>query len=124
LFLVFQIGSNRYAQDARRVAEVLPLVGIRKIPQAPAGVAGVGNYRGAPVPAVDLSELILGQPAQSCLSTRIVLVHEPNNSDETVHEPFYRRCVQAFEITAVAPHWTPSCKEPGTRAIQGGEARL
>jgi chemotaxis-related protein WspB len=82
LFLVFQLGPDRYALDARRVAEVLPLVGIRKIPQAPAGVAGVFNYRGTPVPVIDLSELILGQPARRCLSTRIVLVHDANGRGE------------------------------------------
>ena len=76
LFLIFQLGSDRYALDARRVAEILPLVSITKIPQAPTGVAGVLNYRGAPVPVIDLSELILGQPARPCLSTRIVLVHD------------------------------------------------
>ena len=76
LFLIFQLGPDRYALDARRVAEILPLVSITKIPQAPTGVAGVLNYRGAPVPVIDLSELILGQPARRCLSTRIVLVHD------------------------------------------------
>ena len=50
LFLLFQIGQHRYALDSRRVAEVLPLVDIKEIPHAPAGVAGVFNYRGVPVP--------------------------------------------------------------------------
>ena len=82
LFLVFQLGRDRYALDATRVAEVLPLVGIKTIPHAPAGVAGVVNYRGAPVPVIDLSLLTLGRPAQTCLSTRIVVVHQAGQGGE------------------------------------------
>ena len=77
LFLLLQLGQDRYALDAGQVAEVLPLVGITHIPQAPTEVAGVFNYRGAPVPAIDLSQLTLGRPAQIRMSTRIVLVHYP-----------------------------------------------
>jgi chemotaxis-related protein WspB len=74
LFLLFQLGDDRYALDARQIVEVLPLLGIKRIPRAPAGVAGVCNYRGIPVPVIDLSELALGRPASQRLSTRIVLV--------------------------------------------------
>ena len=75
LFILFQLGGDRYALDAAQVAEVLPLVQVKKIPQAPAGVAGVFTYRGAPVPVLDLSELALGRPARERLSTRLLLVH-------------------------------------------------
>ena len=54
LFLTFQLGVDRYALDAKRVAEVLPLVDIKQIPHAPAGVAGVFNYRGTPVPVIGI----------------------------------------------------------------------
>jgi chemotaxis-related protein WspB len=83
LFLLFQLGQDRYALDTGRVAEVLPLVAITPIPQAPAGVAGLFNYHGAPVPAIDLSLLTLGRPAPSRLNTRIVLVHYPDGHGET-----------------------------------------
>ena len=79
LLLLFQLGHDRYALDASRVAEVLPLLNLKKIPQAPRGVAGIFNYHGQPVPAVDLSELTLGRPASEKLSTRIILV---NYSDD------------------------------------------
>ncbi len=74
LFLRFQLGSNRYALEAGRVVEVLPLVAIQPLPRAPQGVAGFFNYRGQPVAAVDLCELTLGRPAQERLSTRIIVV--------------------------------------------------
>ena len=74
LFLLFQIGADRYALEVSRVVEVIPMVELRMIPQAPRGVAGLFNYRGEAVPAVDLSELTAGQPAAERLSTRIILV--------------------------------------------------
>lgn len=75
LFLKFRIGSESYALDAARIAEVLPLIEITRVPQAPAGVAGLINYRGRSVPVVDLSELMLGVPARPYISTRLILVH-------------------------------------------------
>jgi chemotaxis-related protein WspB len=35
------------------------------------------NYHGAPVPVIDLCELMLGRPAAKRLSTRQILVHYP-----------------------------------------------
>ena len=79
LFLLFHLGKDRYALDASRVVEVVPLLALKRIPQAPRGVAGIFNYRGQPVPVVDLGELMLGQPASPRLSTRIILVHYPDD---------------------------------------------
>ena len=79
LFLLFQLNDDRYALPATQVAEVLPLVELKHIPNAPAWVAGAFSYRGAPVPVIDLSMLALGQPAQRRLSTRTVLVHYPHS---------------------------------------------
>jgi chemotaxis-related protein WspB len=47
LFLVFKLGTDRYAIEAAQVVEVLPLVGAKHIPGAPAGVAGILDYHGA-----------------------------------------------------------------------------
>jgi chemotaxis-related protein WspB len=74
LFLKFQIGAEAYVLDTAQIVEVLPLVNIRRIPQAPAGVAGLFNYHGRPVPVIDLSELTLGRVAQRHISTRLILV--------------------------------------------------
>jgi chemotaxis-related protein WspB len=75
LFLKFRVGSESYALDSARIAEVLPLLEITRVPHAPAGVAGLINYRGGCVPVVDLSELMLGEPARPHISTRLILVH-------------------------------------------------
>ena len=78
LFLLFQLGKDRYALEASRVVEVVPLLTLKQLPQAPKGVAGIFNYRGRPVPAVDLGALTLGQPASERLSTRIIIVNYPD----------------------------------------------
>jgi chemotaxis-related protein WspB len=75
LFLLFELAGDRYALDVAQIAAVLPLVELTRIPHAPAGVDGLITYRGAPVPVIDLSQLMLGRPSVRRLSTRIVLVH-------------------------------------------------
>jgi chemotaxis-related protein WspB len=75
LFLVFQLGDDRYAIDVTQVVEVLPLVNWKCIPRAPVGVAGVIDYRGMPVPLLDLTELAMGRPSRRWMSTRIIVVN-------------------------------------------------
>src|SRR5262249_22549548 len=75
LFLLFEVGRERYAFDVGQVAEVLPRVRIRPLLQAPPGVAGLFTYRGVAVPVIDLSELAIGTPTPARRSTRIMLVN-------------------------------------------------
>jgi chemotaxis-related protein WspB len=75
LFLLFQIGEDRYALEARQVLEVLPHVNIKRIPRAPSSVAGIFNYHGRSVPLIDLTELALGRPSSAKMSTRIILTN-------------------------------------------------
>ncbi len=82
LFLNFELGKDRYALDVRQIAEVLPLIEVKQIPRAPQAMTGLLNYRGTPVPVVDLTQLTLGRPSARRISTRIVLVHY---ADETGH---------------------------------------
>ena len=83
LFLIFELGKDRYALDVRQIAEVLPLVEVKQMLRAPPAVSGLCNYRGAPVPVIDLSQLTLGRPSARRLSTRIVLVHYPDQTGRT-----------------------------------------
>jgi len=85
LFLVFRIGSERYALQAIEVAEVLPRLPLKPIPHAPAWVAGVFAYRGAVVPVIDLSALTFGTPAQARTSTRLVLVNYRPDATTEAH---------------------------------------
>jgi chemotaxis-related protein WspB len=84
LFLLFEIGSDRYCLDVSRVVEVTAMVSFRKIAQAPAYVAGLISYRGTIVPVIDLSVLLGGDPSRPLYSTRIILV-EFEGTDGTDH---------------------------------------
>jgi chemotaxis-related protein WspB len=77
LYLLFHLGADRFALDVRQIAEALPLVRFTTLPQAPRGVAGLFNYHGTSVPALDLSAFIVNRPARSCLSTRLIVTHYP-----------------------------------------------
>jgi chemotaxis-related protein WspB len=83
LFLLFDVEKDRYVIDIGDVVEVLPLVHITPVPQSPPGVAGVINYRGAPVPVIDLSMLLRGRQSLTRLSTRLVLVRHPDRRGQT-----------------------------------------
>jgi chemotaxis-related protein WspB len=74
LFLLFQLGKDRYAIDTAEIVEVLPRVTVKSIPLAATGVAGVFDYHGAPVPLIDLGALVLGKPSPAWISTRIILI--------------------------------------------------
>jgi chemotaxis-related protein WspB len=83
LFLLFQLGNDRYAIEASRVVEVVPLLELKKIPHAPRGIAGIFNYRGSPVPALDLCEVATESSARERLSTRIIIIrHRPASGAE------------------------------------------
>lgn len=82
LFVLFHLGQERYAVEAARVVEVIPLLALKRFPQSPRGVAGMFIYRGCPVPALDLCELTVGRPAREHFSTRIILIKQVSPSGE------------------------------------------
>jgi chemotaxis-related protein WspB len=108
LLLLLDLDGNRYALDTRQVVEVLPLVRIKQIPEAPRGVAGLMNYRGAPVPVIDLASLVLGRPSRASLSTRLVIVHYPDGRDS------------ARLVGLVAEHATETVRRPEQDFIPSG----
>ncbi|MES2130575.1 MAG: chemotaxis protein CheW [Pseudomonadota bacterium] len=73
--LVFHIGPDRYGLPLTAIARVLPAVELKHIPLAPAWVAGLLDFHGAPVPVLDLSRLAGLAPQQACFDSRIVLAH-------------------------------------------------
>lgn len=75
VYLLFQIGADRYALEAGKIFAVEPLVRLKKIPQVPPGIAGVINYHGQPVPVVDLTAMALGRSGEASLSTRLIVLH-------------------------------------------------
>jgi chemotaxis-related protein WspB len=74
LFVEFRAGSDRFAVDARRVVEVLPLVHWKTVPDPPPGIVGMINYRRAPIAVLDLALLMYERPSEQRMNTRIILV--------------------------------------------------
>jgi chemotaxis-related protein WspB len=69
------------------VVEVLPLVALKHVPHAPRGVVGLLNYRGQPLPVIDLSLLALGCPVAHRVSTRLLILRWGiGNSKVSRHE--------------------------------------
>jgi chemotaxis-related protein WspB len=125
LYLTFRLAADRYALEVSRIAEVLPLVGIKQLPRSPQGIAGAFDYRGTPVPVIDLRELTLGRTARAELSTRIVLVHYPDGRGD-IHllgliaedaTELIRRTPAEFTPSGVsngaAPYFGPVAPAPG-----------
>jgi chemotaxis-related protein WspB len=77
LLLALEAGDARYAIPCRHVVEVTPLVLIRPLPAAPAFVAGLFEYRGEAIPAIDLTVLLGQRPSADYMSTRIIVVDFP-----------------------------------------------
>ncbi|MGB5959494.1 MAG: chemotaxis protein CheW [Coleofasciculaceae cyanobacterium] len=75
LMLTFSLGEERYAISARQVVEVISLVKLQKISQAPTYIAGSLNYRGDIIPIIDLCELITKSQYSHKFSTRIIVVN-------------------------------------------------
>ena len=74
LYLTFRHGESLYGIDTRGVTEVVPLVGVRPLPLAPAYLRGLLSYREAVVPVVDFSAVVGTGLSRAALSTRIILV--------------------------------------------------
>ena len=111
VYLLFQLGTDRYALEATGIAAVEPLVRLKRIPHCAQGVAGVFNYHGQPVPVVDLSAIALGHPASENLSTRLVLVRYrcPDGQERLLG-------LLAEKATETARYASEDFQEPGVGA--------
>lgn len=113
LYLLVQVGGQRYAIDARHVHAVLPLIDIRAVTSANQALVGVLDFRGAPVPVVDVSVVVLGRPAARRLSTRIVVTSAPGSG---------LRGILAEGVTETFRLGAPDAA--GEVALNGGASRL
>jgi chemotaxis-related protein WspB len=74
LYLMVELRGDRYAIPSGAVVEVIPYLRVKALPGAPAGLAGLVNYRGDVVPVVDLYLLAFGTPTPSLQSARTIIV--------------------------------------------------
>ncbi len=82
LFLNLRIGKDYYALPAADIVEILPLVNLKSFPQAPPGIAGLFDFRGKPVPVIDLTLLATGVNSRVSMTTRLAVVnYSPDGTD-------------------------------------------
>jgi len=73
LLLTLRIEDCRYVIEAGKITEIIPLVNYVKVPNGPRILAGIINYRGKPVPVVDLGLLLKKRSCRLRMNSRIIL---------------------------------------------------
>lgn len=74
LFLLFQIGNDRYVIEGNKIIEIIPNLKIKPVLKAPDYVTGLLNYRGEVIPVIDINKLCIDKFTSSSLSSRIVII--------------------------------------------------
>ena len=80
LYILFNLGFERFAVSTSRVTEVIPLVEVTPVPTTPDYICGVLNYRGETIPVVDTNYLLYRQNYNKRICTRILIL------ESTAHE--------------------------------------
>lgn len=78
LMLKFYVDNSTYACDCEPIIEVIPVVNLQSIPQAPYYIVGMANFGGTPIPILDFCELMIKRPCDNKMSTRIILLKNPD----------------------------------------------
>ena len=73
LFILFSAGADSYAIAAGEVEEVVPFARLKELPHTHPAIAGLLNFRGQPVPVLDMNCLLGKPPVQESFTTRILL---------------------------------------------------
>src|SRR5690625_7206472 len=70
----FVIEGEEFGVDILKVQEIIRLVEITRVPNAPSFVEGVINLRGRIIPVIDLRERFSFDPQEADKDTRIIVV--------------------------------------------------
>ncbi|WJI50245.1 chemotaxis protein CheW [Mesorhizobium sp. C089B] len=76
-FLAVRCSEHTYAVPVDRVAEIVRVPEMAKVPQAPAALCGLANLRGSIVPIADLSRLLRLASEPLSDSARAVVIDAP-----------------------------------------------
>jgi purine-binding chemotaxis protein CheW len=95
-WVVLRLDSAEYALPVASVIEVLRMVALRPLPEAPAWVAGLLNLRGTAIVVLDLRQRLGLPPRPPDLNTPIVVL-------QTAGEPLGLIADEVVEIVALPP---------------------
>lgn len=83
-YLTFRIDTETFAVEVFRVREVLDMIDITKVPNAPPFMCGMINVRGNVVPVMDM-RLKFGMDAvQTTVDTRIIVMEVTDSDEESI----------------------------------------
>ena len=74
-YVVFELGKEEYGIDIMNVKEIVPYQESVKIPNAPAFVKGIINFRGNVIPIVDLKKKFNLPESEIDSDTRIIVIY-------------------------------------------------
>lgn len=74
LLILFDVSSQIYGIKSDCVLEIIPAIEPQPLEGMPPFISGYFDYRGQPVPIIDINRFISGVPAQILLSTRLILL--------------------------------------------------
>lgn len=73
LLLTMNIGAERYGIDVHYISEIIPLVSFDRVPHVDACIRGLFNYRGTPVPVIDLCIFFENRTCNDSFGSRIII---------------------------------------------------
>lgn len=76
--VTFKVGSEEFGIEIFSVKEIIRMLGITKVPQAPEFVEGVVNLRGKVIPIIDIRKRFGMDSLNHDKNTRIVVVEMEN----------------------------------------------
>lgn len=83
LFLLFNLGANRFAVETDCITEIVPIVELIKVPKTEAFVCGLMNYRGETLSVIDTVRLLYDFDYNKKMCSRIIIVSTTENNKTT-----------------------------------------
>lgn len=77
-YLFFMLGDHKFGIDILKISEIIRMVPIRQIPQAPFFIRGIINLRGAVVPVIDMRLLLQMGSIENEQKSHIVVIEVDN----------------------------------------------
>jgi chemotaxis-related protein WspB len=74
LFLLFNLGDERFAVSTELITEIIPLVELTSVPKTEPYICGLFNYRGETIPVIDTVMLLYNRPHDRKICTRIIVL--------------------------------------------------
>lgn len=83
LSILFTLDDKQYALDSTNVIEVTPLTSLKQVPAAPPCMCGLMNYRGKPLPVIDICMASHGRACRYHMNSRIIIMKVKSKEGST-----------------------------------------